>query len=102
MSGGRTRRVQNAKGDCRSSLRTDQGTAQFSALQLAWQTECSPRVETGVRGQQPAEAVPGRLGSGNGIKRPEKEAVYRKLHRKLATRHKQDYCLGAPVRKPAL
>jgi hypothetical protein len=62
-------------GNCGAGLRTDQGTAQFSPLQLAWQTECSPRVETGVRGQQPAEAVPGWLGSGNGIKRPEEESV---------------------------
>ena len=33
-----------------------------------------PRVEAGVRGEQPAEAVPGRRGSGNGIKRPGKGA----------------------------
>ena len=65
--------LQNAQGDRRAGLlRTDQRTAWFSPLQLAWQTECSPRLETGVRGQQSAEAVQGRLGSGNGIKRPKR------------------------------
>jgi len=57
-------------------------TARFSPLQLAWQRECQPRVETGVRGQQPAEAVPGRRGSGNDIKRREKGPVEPKTARK--------------------
>jgi len=39
-------RVQNAQGDRRAGLRTDQGTARFSPLQLAWQRECQPRVES--------------------------------------------------------
>ena len=56
------RRVQDAQGDRRAGLRTDQGTARFSPLQPARQGECSPRVETGVRGEQPAEVVPRRLG----------------------------------------
>jgi hypothetical protein len=37
-----------------------------------------------VRGQQPAEAVPGRLGSGNRMKRREMGAFYPKMHRRLA------------------
>src|ERR1019366_5578649 len=78
------------------------GTARFSPLQLARQTECSPRVATGVRGQQPAEAVPDRRGSGNGIKRREKGPSYPKRQRKLAISYQRDYCLRAPDRTPAL
>src|ERR1017187_5032142 len=75
-------RVQDAQGDRRARLRTDQGAARFSPLRLAWQRECQPRVEAGVRGQQPAEAVPGRRGSGNGIKRREKGPVLPKTAQK--------------------
>ena len=42
-------------------------TSSDPPLRLAWQRECQPRVEAGVRGEQPAEVVPGRLGSRNGI-----------------------------------
>ena len=79
-------------------FRTDQGTARFSSLQLAWQTECSPRMETGVHGQQPAEAVPSRVGSGNGMRRREMGAFYPKMHRRLATSCQQDYRPRATVR----
>src|ERR1035441_4036435 len=54
---------------------TYQRTTRFSSLQPAWQTERQPRVEAGVRGEQLAEAVPRRLGSGNGIKRREKADI---------------------------
>jgi len=47
----------------------------FSPLQLAWQRECQLRVEAGVRGQQPAEAVQGRMGSRNGLKQQAKKPI---------------------------
>jgi hypothetical protein len=55
-----------------------------------------------VRGQQPAEAVPGRRGSGNGIKRRGMGPFYTKLPRKPAISYQRDYCLRAPDRTPAL
>ena len=50
----------------------------FRRFSLRGKAECSPRVEAGVRGQQPAEALPGRLGSANGINRREKGSANRK------------------------
>src|SRR5665213_1946808 len=74
------RGVQDAQGDRRAGLWTDQGTTRFSPLQPARQAERLPRVEAGVRGEQSAEAVPCRLGSGNGIKRRGKAPFYPKPH----------------------
>src|ERR1017187_6829270 len=95
-------RVQDAQGDRRAGLRTDQGTARFSPLQLAWQRECQPRVEAGVRGQQPAEAVPGRRGSGNGIKRREKGPVLPKTAQKACYKLPTGLLPVRPVRTPAM
>jgi hypothetical protein len=36
------------------------------------------------------------------MKQREKEALYPKRQRELAISYQQDYCLPAPVRKPAL
>ncbi len=49
-----------------------------------------------MRGQQPAEAVPGRRGSGDGIKRRGKRPVLPKLRSKLAISPQRGYCLRAP------
>jgi hypothetical protein len=59
-------------------------------------------VEAGVRGQQPAEAIPGRRGSGNGIKLREKGPLYPKRHGELAISYQRDDCLRAPDRTPTL
>jgi hypothetical protein len=52
-----------------------------SPLQPAWQRECPPRVEAGVRCQQPAEALPVWMGHANGIKRRAKQASSTKTER---------------------
>src|ERR1019366_9258291 len=95
-------RVQDVQGDRRAGLRADQGTARFSPLQLAWQRECQPRVEAGVRGQQPAEAVPGRRGSGTGIKRREKGPVLPKTAQKACYKLPTGLLPVRPVRTPAM
>src|ERR1017187_1234700 len=64
----RARRVQDAQGDRRAGLRTDQRTTRFSPLQPARQTERQPRVEAGVFGEQSLEALQVRMGTAGGIK----------------------------------
>ena len=54
----------------------------FRRFSLRGKENVSREWKTGVRGQQPAEAVPGRLGSGNGIKRREKGPVLPKTAQK--------------------
>lgn len=78
MNRGWARRIQDAQGDLRADLRADQESTQLSPLQPAWKRKRPLRVEDGVRGKQPVEAVPERLGAGHGIKQREKVLVYRK------------------------
>src|ERR1700722_8949452 len=81
----------------RSSDRS-RNSAVFAASACG-QTECSPRVEAGVRGQQPAEVVPGRSGSGNGIKRREKGAVLPETAQKACYKLPTGFTACAPSSK---
>jgi len=83
-----------------SGLRTDQGTAWFSPLQLARPTECSPRVEAGVRVSNLLKLFRA-AGFWKWHKQTVKRPVLQERHRKLAISHQQDYCLRVPVRTPA-